>query len=1167
MAFEYKTMPPALQSALVAAIQSSAGRKSCWDIVETIVGLAKLKIPAAFFQQCSLSYYLASKSNLLGPSPTSKLILSMGMLHAEAVDFDADVMHLMQPLSKKWSARMPAKEFFATCLGLALLSQRRPVDTEIPSTLAAVFAPYVSIDFVAMQSQPGPEVNRTSKALAVKVSVEFHQSLAAMEIAEFVSFLQVLVSHGLQWSSVFKHQELRACIESTLVRVLSTQTDHGLYHLQLLVACVKLKMKWATLASPTQEAFAAMYAERVEAKADATSALDLIWGLGALGAPLGVTHALPSETAVMTGISSDADLLKLLLALGGMGWKWPLHGKGKGTREALESRIQAFLTTNNFDKVVYALERIGFSVENSSSATKAAIFRGISGMSGKAKLFSQTIGCLDNLGILKSVPPEAGTALISEISYVTDSFDEHQLLVILRSMPSLTCENPFEKVYLSKRLFQNALIKGKSEMERNPKFVVDLLQPLSAVFSEASYVLGETDEDLEMIDIMVESIEVKVADAVPLLQAMFQIGLKWDLLSVSAKTKIEDCIRSCWGGFSEDQKRLTRELVEALGAWDLNLPEDVVVKEDIDTLDWQSVEQLKQAINKVPSYMIPETLGKCVSLGIRLSELQGAAVWIQVDAAIAGSKGDVKLWKPCAVKVPMLLKCLGRLGVPETALSQAARASIDVLLISTLGQSPARSVSNLMYYAARMRWVLSSGVMSAARVAFFRTCKSMSGEGEFANALWATTYMAMAYINLADSEIEALASAFEELIFAMNPRDLATAIGALKTMRATWASLPPSITSLLLDRTADVVGDMDGTSLSLSIFSFGSMGLAWSDLSPVVRALAQDSLFRLLPSLQERELYWTVVGLGRMNASLEYFSSGLVAVLLSSAAKIIKSPTLKPDGFIALLDAFASMGGNWTTVSHTLEAPLFEVLKSKLPDLSQKYILELVVGLHKLGLSWPQVNKASQELILRRLEADAWVLKKKRACAAFETLVSAGFRIRDAPESLGMVFVDSAVDSLHRVDSETAINTLRLLVQGHATRKCLTDMVPIDNLIVSTIGAGNITTTLKLLRELKNLGITWDDVRPSTRTSLSTIALRLFTLNKDNRLLLLLTSMGATIASSTLQIDIHKKSISDSTLANIKLIESLKKRLPELSDEDFIRVVYLLGVFVDISVV
>ena len=205
MGFSFQKMPSALQSELITTIHRNAPKKSCWDIVQTILGLANLKIPSKLFQQTSLTYYLASKSNLLGPSPTAHLVLGMGLLSRDKVQLDDEILVLMQILCRKWCRKMVAKDFMISCQGIAYLS--RQFQQEPPKlTLESIAAPFMlNISLIN-------ENDKIFSRNLLKVPLELKNVLLTKNATILRRYFLGFSRHGVYWKLLMRIPELSRLI-------------------------------------------------------------------------------------------------------------------------------------------------------------------------------------------------------------------------------------------------------------------------------------------------------------------------------------------------------------------------------------------------------------------------------------------------------------------------------------------------------------------------------------------------------------------------------------------------------------------------------------------------------------------------------------------------------------------------------------------------------------------------------------------------------------------------------------------------------------------------------------------------------------------------------------------------------------------------------------------
>lgn len=1199
--FEYALLSHSLQDALTVALRASLTRMSCWDLVETVISLARLKIPSAFFVQSSLFVSLAGKSGLLGPYPTAQLLLGLGLLRSQRVHIDADMQRLAQGLSVRWTARMPRDEFFKAALGLALLSSSQSSASGLEVSIESAAAPFMHQSQRSVLTPSRPALN-ASKTTICKPLVDLEAALAEMGGAQFFAFAATLPSHGVDWQLV-RLRDLQPCFEQCIIRELSAASAMGSVPLILAAlasfsrTAVSLRMHWTSLSLTFHTAYTHIVQDMLQmisvvgiqgCKADA---IDWLWGAGYMRADL------YDVTSVVSSLLDQADgvqTLKILLALGGLGWRIPLEPSQASTEvlgrsshdsftlsERLLHKVGATLSSDNFASMCVGLSRAGFHMQSTTSDDRRAASDSLSDI--RLEVSSTVLSYIDSLdpqtvfvpaallslgdmGFLHSLEQEDGGALLSKISAAVDDLGVNDLGVILQSLVYIPSESS-EKLYVAKRIFLVAAMKGKSSFASDERGFVDLIFALSRVFLDGATQLSDSEEDLE-IGSEISSFFGQLASVdcrlfPELLSSFAHLGLPWEDIKSHCRSAFQSGIDLGWRLLPPNTRIQVASLVETLGAWDLLLPVDVE-PENVGA-SWATLDELTSAVKAVRTCFIPDILLACARKNIRTPSLMKAGVWALVDAHLTGTEGNCSSLHPVTVKLPMLLNALDKLFVKEGDLSSDAVSALRRCLHSSLKYMPARSVSNCLYYSARLKFVLDDELKISFRRAFFRTCVFMTGDdGEFANALWAMPHLSIKWHSLSDGEISCIDKAFRTISSSMNGRDIATAIGALRSLGASWTTLPEGLGDILLESAAYKIESMDATSTALLLFSLGMLGVAWSSLPIVIRAVVQEKLPRLTAVLSEKEAYWIVVGLAKMGFILPASNANLVSLFFSLVRLSLLSSQLKPEGFLSVLQCTGSIVDPACAIPSALKDAAIRSMESKLTLLAPKQVVQLLESLAGLQLPWSALSAFTQDKICMYIDgAAAWLSRKNHSLLVIRALLSSGASCLSLSDRFADKLIISALANIRYLNADESSSALSLLRQFHLSRARLSSsqISLVSSAVSVAVGSGSVTSILIAIRDVKSMGLTAVDLEAACLHTLTNLALKCSLVNKDNRLLYLLTSMGASISttSSASQIDIHKKVALDSALLNIKLIETLRKKLPLLSDEDFLRVIYLLG--------
>ena len=1157
MGFSFQKMPSALQSELITTIHRNAPKKSCWDIVQTILGLANLKIPSKLFQQTSLTYYLASKSNLLGPSPTAHLILGMGLLSRDKVQFDDEILVLMQILCRKWCRKMVAKDFMISCQGIAYLS--RQFQQEPPKlTLESIAAPFMlNISLI----------NKNDKIFSrnlLKVPLELKNVLLTKNATILRRYFLGFSRHGVYWKLLMRIPELKLTVEESMSDIFIEEHTF----VEFLRACVAMRVDWDDLSPSIQEVLlntSSIVIKRILTGGDSQALVETIWSLGCIRVPINLESSAVLQLFKSAG---EEKLLMALFGLGGMGYKVQ-SSYDSVAQEALESSLEECLTSKNFDFVIFALSKLSMQWSSLGPSLRRSVIEHMETMAPQGVNFPVTIRCLFQTGVLNEVHVDVGDSLISKISESADNYDSGDLYLLLQALPSIKTSNAFEKLYLGRRLFSNVInrLSDDTKLQASICFI-DVLVAFSNLLEVLDQQLSLTEEDIEIVSLINVGLEgVKIINlnaVISILLSLKSIGFRWEDLAPQPRNKIQDAIKIAWLSSSTTDREVTRNIVQSIDAWDIELPDEpdsIALFDDLNDVEKDSLDSIRVALNSTVLSSMPEVLFKCCNMKMDLSRLKALGIWNTIESSLIKSNGSINDWKSINIKVPLLLNCFEKLQIKHSDISDAAKISLGSLLVTALPSMPARSVSNIMYYTARLKWPLTADLMREARASFFRTSRYMKGEGEFANALWAMTHMSCTWINLSEKETQGLCVAFTKLLPVINSRDLATAIGALKTMRARWSYLTEDLRAAILDRTADLIQDMDGTSISLLLYSFGEMDLKWSDIPIVARAVAQEALLKHTLGLSTKEMYYVVVGLGKLETSMVAFNPMVVQLLVRQAGRYMFSSALNPDGLIILCRSLARLGCIWTEIESALPPPAHELINSRLSSFHQSQHLRFMKCLYSLNVTWSALHPSTIELLLSGIGKDNWLRRKNNLLSTLQTFVKCQFSV-----DYGSYFFRSRLleDILRCMKDMGGSEYLELicslqkigLSKSHFPSK---HYAAISQKIALVSSEENSTMLLKAVKAVKTMRFEWSDIDAPCQRVLASTALKYYSINKDNRLLLTLTSMGATIASSSLQLDMHKKALSDGTLVNIKLVETLNKRLPSLTDEDLLRVIYLLG--------
>ena len=1162
LGFEFQKMPAALQSAMISAIQSTAPKKSCWDLVQTIMGLAQMKIPSSVFQQSSLLFHLASKSNLLGPSPTAHLILGMGLLSKELVQMEEDIIALMQILSRKWSRKMTGSDFMVTCLGVCYLSGR-----------LANISPMLSLDAIAapfkLKSSATAVSDRKDPRVAVRVPTELRSILSAMNSTALQRCLTGLSRHGISWKLLARFPELKSQVEERIVHALVADPDAG----PLLRAMVGMQAEWEDLTpSIRAQLLDAIYSKLTKATWRTSVLAEAIWCLGYLHIPVKLPESLVFQLFESVG---EHEQLQLMFGLGGIGYDFD-GSAGSAAQALMEAKAEEYLTTENFEYIVLALMKLNVKWPSIGPGLKQVLIEQMKAIDSRGTDFPDTVYSLHQIGAMSEFSAEMGEVLMTKISQSTDKYDARGLLLLLQALPTIRVRNAFEKLYLARRLFSNAMNCLCDEGKLSSVSAVELIAALAALFDGMGYQLSETNEDKELIELINLGLDTISAWELPtilsLLDSFKILGIKWEELTTEVRNKVQGVTMNHWSSASFQEKEKIRECLESFEAWDSSFPDERPANENfsgvLNHTGIIAIEEICAVLDSTPSHNLPELLLKCGILKLSPSALKSTGIWNAIETALIKSNGSAEVWKPAHVKTPLLLNAFEKIGVKDSDISELSKIALETLMLHSLPKAPARSVSNTMYYSARLKWPLTANIMRECRSAFFRTCKFMKGEGEFANALWAMTHMACSWINFKEKEISSLQTALMRMLEIMNARDLSTAMGALRTMRARWSHFSYDLCGAILDRTAEVVHDMDGTSIALLLFSYGEMQLKWNDIPIVARAVVQESLLKHAFAFSSKEVYWAIGGLSKLETPIMAINPALLHLLIQQISRCWSQSTLDPEGIISICRSLARLGCAWADIERALPPPAHLVINSKLMGFQQSQCLRFMESLHALGLMLSEMHPSTVELLLSGISKDEWLRRRINLLAAIETFTICEVNVNVGTE----VFRHAILDCIVRGKRATGIQEftdifcclpkIGFLKQHFTPKHCR-----ILNENLGLIGRGNSTLALKTLKAAKLMSFDWSDFELTCQNALANAALKAYTVNKDNRLLLALTSMGASIASSSLQIDIHKKTLADGNLVNIKLIETLNKRLPSLTDEDLLRVIYLLGTSVQFNVI
>ena len=1198
--YSYADMSSELQNLLIKIIQITTARMSCWDLVESILGLARLKIPTSFFSQCSFTYYLAAKSSLLGPTPTANLILGVGLLQSEGVDVDLGVIKIVKLLSVKWNQKMPAKEFFKTCTGLALLSTSKVDLTTTPSeTIESILRPFRCLAELTELELDPLTVKNVTKSWALKLPDQLEKVHSTMDSDGIARYLTLLADYGITWRTVRRYPELLQSIDELLSTSLASLTPYISYEklANFLTACVKMNIQWTHLSSGAQSSLlhasskvlSRFQLSSIRSRRSKRSMMTILWALRALQSPSQLSPLSAGErvfNSLLEACTSDVDFLKCLFAIGereghDSNAVVAFNISGSELSSAMDLQLSRFLNDGTVYAIVAALSRLHCSYNAASPTLRRLLFQQITLMNSQHKFYAETIRHLASMGFISQLMPATGDALVEHCSDAADEMDEKALLDILTVAPCIPVENSGARIiYLSKRLFQNALQKC-----RNTSIFFSILDAFANVYHTLGIQLNEeSDEDIELIATLIEYIarlegSLTIDQLKIFLKAILLLGISWR--SIGDPRTILSCIQTSWPTLFPQERALIRTQLENVGAKDIDFPETVDImyrttstSSDL-THDWQTLDELRTVIETTPpssTYMLPELLMRCVKMRYTFSDLTAAGIWQSIEQLISDSRGDLKLFRPVAVKLPLLLKALDKVGVKESQVSSSFKASVHHLLLSSLPQLPARSVSNSMFYGVKQGYLLTSPVIRDFRVALFRTILQMNAE-EFANALWASTHLSLTFVNLSDEEKALLLQAFEEQSSSINGRDMSTLLGALRSMASNRRNLPSAFQIFLLDRLSELIETMDTTSIALSVYSIGSLGMTWDELSVVTRMVIQKVLLKA-DNFSEKEIFWILVGSGKLGFTFSSSSSSslrlkIEASVLQMIFASIQSRTIKVDFLLEILLQWASMGSSWENFTpSSTQYHLASLLANRLQTLSASQSLSLLKILSLLKLPASALRPALLPLFFANLNHVEFLFKKLNVFSILQILDSLGIKEADVfmASSFYKNVIDTTLSILRKTNVKDTVEVFRHLssMQFQKNKFSHQQLAHMDAIFTEIIlNQPSLYYTLKLLPLLPKMGFTWDDLSYEVQVKLSTTALRLHSQSNDGRLLGQLNSLGALIdLTSSTRLDMHKRPAESSRtvmVANLKLIDTLEARLPALGDEDFLRVIYLLG--------
>ncbi|KAJ1415721.1 hypothetical protein B484DRAFT_158776, partial [Ochromonadaceae sp. CCMP2298] len=243
----------------------------------------------------------------------------------------------------------------------------------------------------------------------------------------------------------------------------------------------------------------------------------------------------------------------------------------------------------------------------------------------------------------------------------------------------------------------------------------------------------------------------------------------------------------------------------------------------------------------------------------------------------------------------------------------------------------------------------------------------------------------------------------------LNIRDISAILGALKQINVTWGVLSQPLQSALLQKQQELVHSCSVKEFALTIFNMGGVGVPWAELPTVLRVGIRSRFIEQLPRMTSREAYWLVSGVGAMGFGWADCTPEGRKLLLQAVERLLFVPTrsqLRPldsdeeysppppstpapppghpqaednpnherlteHGLLSILRSLAAFDIRWSLLAYPTNARIERAVRAMVKTMDTQQTTKLVTSMARLGVTWAEMQKSTQDALLKRLSGIA----------------------------------------------------------------------------------------------------------------------------------------------------------------------------------------------------
>jgi len=335
------------------------------------------------------------------------------------------------------------------------------------------------------------------------------------------------------------------------------------------------------------------------------------------------------------------------------------------------------------------------------------------------------------------------------------------------------------------------------------------------------------------------------------------------------------------------------------------------------------------------------------------------------------------------------------------------------------------------------------------------------------------------------------------------------------------------------------------------------MKIRFEDLSSVVRVTLREAIDQNTRKFTAKEMFWVVIGCGRMQLNWDCCSKDLKDRLLHCIEQNIESTELLPESVFYVSRALSKMNASWTDFSPSLRHTFDRSLRSAARTKSKidVAVLDFFATMASLRLSAHDLSRTTRNAIFTRIcRVDAETAQPRKLLATIQSASKIGLKYVNMPRGLAAVFISTFYvqlisDCSYLASATAAVRDMDFdwSILSDNTRKCVAKS------LIQIAKEKHLQSFINAVEQLREFGTRYSDlvkVCPEIQETFSTVVSKSSNSVQSS---LLKNSFGRR------HDDLLKIFTSLGYRAISPSVNEFNQQLRDLKDKDLIMAIFILG--------